>query len=88
MRRSAPATPRRLPRRERRAGLTILKVDTWALRARAAAWIVIAASAALAWVNPTAAKYCWVLIPVVQWAAERRSARPAAPSGPSGTPGQ
>ena len=63
--------------------------DVWALRARAAAIvIVIAVSAALAWVNPTAAKYCWVLIPVVQWAAERRSARPAAPSGPSGTPSQ
>ena len=25
--------------------------------------MVVAVSAGLAWVNPTAAKYCWVLIP-------------------------
>lgn len=59
--------------------------DVWALRARAAATIlVIAVSIGLAWVNTTAAKYCWVLIPVVQWAVEykvrtsgRAAARPA-----------
>jgi uncharacterized membrane protein len=63
--------------------------DVWALRVRAAAIVlVVALSVGLAWVNTTAAKYCWVLIPVVQWAAERRSARPAARSGPPGTPGQ
>jgi uncharacterized membrane protein len=63
--------------------------DVWALRARAAATvIVVALSVGLAWVNPTAAKYCWLLIPVVQWTAEHRSARPASPSGPPGTPGQ
>ena len=60
-----------------------------ALRARTTAVvIVVAVSAGLAWVNTTAAKYCWVLIPIVQWAAGRRSARPASPSGPPGTPGQ
>ncbi len=54
--------------------------DVWALRVRAAATVlVVALSVGLAWVNTTAAKYCWVLIPVVQWAAERRSARPSAP---------
>ena len=50
--------------------------------------MVVALSAGLAWVNTTAAKYCWVLIPVVQWAAERRSARPTSRSGPPGAPGQ
>ena len=62
--------------------------DAWALRARAAAIVmVVALSAGLAWVNTTAAKYCWVVIPVVQWAAERRSARSTSRSGPPGTPG-
>ena len=59
-----------------------------ALLARAAATVlVVALSAGLAWVNPTAAKFCWLLIPVAQWASERRSARPAARRGPSATPG-
>lgn len=66
----------------RRAGLLAGEIDAragWALRVRATAIvIVVAVSAGLAWVNPTAAKYCWVLIPVVQWAAEHRAARPAA----------
>jgi uncharacterized membrane protein len=63
--------------------------DVWALRVRAAAVVVvIALSVGLAWVNTTAAKYCWVLIPVVQWATERRSARSAPPSGAAGAPGQ
>ncbi len=61
--------------------------DVGALRLRATAIaMVVALSVGLAWVNTTAAKYCWVLIPIVQWAAERRSARPASPSGSSGTP--
>lgn len=76
----------------RRVGLMTGDIDAreaWALRARTAATvIVVALSAGLAWVNPTAAKYCWLLIPVVQWTAEHRSARPASPSGPPGTPGQ
>src|SRR5271165_4275353 len=60
-----------------------------ALRVRAAAVVtVVAVSAGLAWVNPTAAKFCWVLIPVVQWASEHRRPRPASRSDPSGTPGQ
>ena len=74
----------------RRWGLLGGDIDTrdiWALRVRAAAIVmVVAVSIGLAWVNPTAAKYCWVLIPVVQWAAERRSARPASPGGRPGTP--
>jgi hypothetical protein len=62
----------------RRWGLLADDIDTrdlGALRVRSAAvLLVIALSIGLAWVNTTAAKYCWVLIPVVQWAAERRSA--------------
>jgi uncharacterized membrane protein len=59
-----------------------------ALRERAAAIvIVVALSVGLAWVNTTAAKYCWLLIPIVQFAAEHRSARAAARSGPAGRPG-
>src|SRR5215469_3679561 len=58
-----------------------------ALWARATAIvIVVAVSAGLAWVNTAAAKYCWVLIRLVRWAAERRSAPPS-PSGPPRTPG-
>jgi hypothetical protein len=45
-------------------------------------------SVGLAWVNTAAAKYCWLLIPVVQWAAEHRPALPAIRSWTSGTPGQ
>jgi hypothetical protein len=49
-------------------GLLGADIDTWdvsAPRVRAAAIVmVVAVSAGLAWVNPTAAKYCWVLIPV------------------------
>ena len=76
----------------RRVGLLAGEIDArevWALRARAAAIvIVVALSVGLAWVNTTAAKYCWLLIPVVQWAAEHRSARPASRSGPPGAAGQ
>ena len=66
-------------RRQGLLGEQVEARDAWALRARAAAIVlVVVVSAGLAWVNTTAAKYCWVLIPVVQWAAERRSARPGA----------
>jgi hypothetical protein len=41
--------------------------DVSALRQRAAGIVMIVAVwAGLAWVNPTAAMYCWVLIPIVQ----------------------
>ena len=76
----------------RRWGLMRGEIDArevCALRVRAAAIVIIVAvSAGLAWVDTTAAKYCWVLIPVVQWAAERRSARSASPGGAAGAPGQ
>lgn len=78
-----------LGRRRGLLGEQIEAQDVWALRARAAAIVlIVAVSAGLAWVNTTAAKYCWVLIPLVQWAAERRSARPASSGGPPGTPRQ
>lgn len=63
--------------------------EAWALWARSAAVVVVVAvSIGLAWVNTAAARWCWVLIPVVQWAAERRSTRLASRSGPSGAPGR
>ena len=78
-----------LGRRQGLLGEQIEARDVWALRARAAAIVlIVAVSAGLAWVDTTAAKYCWVLIPLVQWAAERRSARPASSGGPGGTPRQ
>ena len=65
----------------RRWGLLAGDIDARevrALRARAAAIVLIViVSAGLAWVNTTAATYCWVLIPVVQWASARQSARSA-----------
>jgi len=55
--------------------------DVSALRVRAAAIVmVVAVPAGLASVNPTGAKYCRALIPIVHWAAEHRPAptwRPA-----------
>ena len=66
-------------------GLLGADIDAWDVSApwvRAAAMVMIAAvSAGLAWVNPTAAKYCWALIPIVHWAAEHRHARSASPGG-------
>jgi uncharacterized membrane protein len=60
-----------------------------ALQARAAAIVlVVTLSVGLAWVNTAAAKYCWLLIPVVQWAAEHRPAVPLIRNWTSGTPGQ
>jgi hypothetical protein len=54
----------------RRWGLLGADIDAWdvsALRVRAAAIVmVVTVSAALAWVNSTAAKYCWALIPIMQ----------------------
>ena len=41
----------------------------------AASVIVIALSIGLAWVNTGAAKYCWLLLAVLPWAADRWSAR-------------
>jgi len=76
----------------RRVGLMAGDIDAReirVLRARAAATvIVVAVSVGLAWVNPDAAKYCWVLIPIAVWTAEHRSARPASPSGPPDAAGQ
>lgn len=70
-------------------GLWREDIDAWdvsAPRVRAAAiMMTVAVPAALAWVNPMAAKYCWVLIPIVQWAAEYW---PAPPRGRPGTFGR
>jgi uncharacterized membrane protein len=37
--------------------------------------IALAVSIGLAWVNTSAAKYCWLLIPLAPWAANRWAAR-------------
>ncbi len=53
-------------------------------RARAAGTVlVIGLSIGLAWVNTSAAKYCWLLLAVVPWAVDRWSGRrePAARRG-------
>jgi len=49
--------------------------------------IALAVSAGLAWVNTSAAKYCWLLIPLAPWAANRWSARTTPGTG-AGTAGQ
>lgn len=63
--------------RWRLLGADIDARDVSALRARAAAIVMVAAvSAGLAWVNPTAATYCRALIPFVCWAAGHWPAPP------------
>ena len=61
-------------------------------RARAARVTVVVAalavSVALAWVNTSAAKYCWLLIPLAPWAANRWAARTTPGTGPAGPAGQ
>ena len=37
--------------------------------------IALALSIGLAWVNTSAAKYCWLLIPLAPWLADRWAAR-------------
>ena len=44
----------------------------------AASVLVIAVSMVLAWVNPDAAKYCWLLLAVAPRLADRLSGRRAA----------
>jgi len=61
-------------------------------RARAARVTVIvtalALSVALAWVNTSAAKYCWLLIPLAPWVANRWAARTTPGPGTAGPAGQ
>ena len=50
--------------------------EAWARRARVTLILLaVAASIGLAWVNTTAAKFCWLLIPLAPWAANRWAAR-------------
>jgi hypothetical protein len=54
---------------------------------RAAASIfVIVLSIGIAWVNTDAAKYCWLLLALAPWAADRWLARRARPD--AGRPGR
>jgi uncharacterized membrane protein len=63
----------------RRQDLLTMKTsvrDTQAGRVRAAASVfVIVLSIGIAWVNTSAAKYCWLLLAVVPWVADRWSGR-------------
>jgi hypothetical protein len=49
--------------------------------------IALALSVALAWVNTSAAKYCWLLIPLAPWVANRWAARTPG-TGTAGLAGQ
>ena len=66
--------------------------DPTAARARAARVTVVVAalalSIALAWVNTSAAKYCWLLIPLAPWVADRWAARTTPGTGTAGPAGQ
>ncbi|HTP15522.1 MAG TPA: TMEM175 family protein [Streptosporangiaceae bacterium] len=73
----------------RRNDLLIKETDHRALRAgqarSAASVLVICLSIGLAWVNTSAAKYCWLLLIVAPWAADHWSAR-RVPAGPTASP--
>jgi hypothetical protein len=64
-------------------------VKVRARRVRATVLVTaVAASIGLAWVNPTAAKWCWLLIAVAPWAANRWAARTGSGTSAAGAPGQ
>ncbi len=59
--------------------------------ARARVTVVVTAltlSIALAWVSTTAAKYCWLLIPLAPWAASHWSGRTTSGTGGAGPAGR
>jgi uncharacterized membrane protein len=60
-----------------------------ATRARATMVVlVLAVSVGLAWVNTGAAKWCWVLILLTPWAANRWAARPGSGANAADAPGR
>ena len=88
-----------------RRDVLIAPPDAAEVRARRArvtvVMIAMALSIGLAWVNTSAAKYCWLLIPLAPWAANRWAARThlrpgrgrpgwpvAFPPAPASAPGQ
>jgi uncharacterized membrane protein len=50
--------------------------------------LAVALSIGLAWVNTSAAKYCWLLIPLAPWAANRWAARTTSRRGAAGPAGR
>jgi uncharacterized membrane protein len=63
--------------------------EVWARRARVAAMVfAVALSIGLAWVNTSAAKWYWLLIPLAPWAANRWSARAGSGTSAASAPGQ
>jgi hypothetical protein len=52
--------------------------EVWARRVRLTVMVAaVVLSAGLAWVNTTAAKYCWLLIPLAPWVANHWAGRVA-----------
>lgn len=68
----------------RRKGLLVPGIDAQEMREAQTRWvaaaIVIGGSIGVAWANTDVAKYCWLLIAVAPWAANRWSARRAGPA--------
>jgi uncharacterized membrane protein len=64
-------------------------VEVRATRARVTEVVItLAVSAGLAWVNTSAAKYCWLLIVLAPWAADRWAARTTSGPGAAGPAGR
>ena len=76
----------------RRRDVLVAPADAAEDRARRARVTVVvlavALSIGLAWVNTSAAKYCWLLIPLAPWAANRWAARTASRRSAGGTTGR
>jgi hypothetical protein len=70
----------------------VIPLDATEVRARRVRITVmvaaVAASIGLAWVNTTAAKWCWLLIVVGPWAANRWAIRTRSGTSAAGAPGQ
>ena len=63
--------------------------EAWAHRARVTLIVfAVSLSIGLAWGNTTAAKYCWLLIPLAPWAANRWATRITSRKRPVGMPGR
>ncbi len=75
---------------QRREVLTApASAEVRATRARVTVVVTaLALSVGLAWVNTSAAKYCWLLIPLAPWAASRWSARITPGTDAAGTDGR
>jgi len=63
--------------------------EAWARRARVTITVfAVTLSIGVAWVNTSAAKYCWLLIPLAPWVANRWATHITARERTAGTAGQ